>query len=104
MLKLLERQDRMTALPDIIPLNPIIPLLCIVRNNPPSSCVKGIETVTDISDSQVEACAGGPVLRTEVVYFALQKNNKHINRSIQALLQALQQVCRDIAIAVVSHI
>lgn len=48
--------------------------------------------MSDISDNQVEACAGGPVLRTEVVYFALQKNSKHMHRSMQALLQALQQV------------
>lgn len=45
-----------------------------------------------MSDGQVEACAGGILLRTEAVYYALQKNTKHINRSIQALLGALQQV------------
>ena len=53
---------------------------------------QGIEIIDDISDSQVEACAGGPILRTEVIYFALQKNSKHIHRSIQILLQALEQV------------
>ena len=55
---------------------------------------QGIEIIDDISDSQVEACAGGPVLRTEVIDFALQKNSKHIHRSIQALLQALEEVRR----------
>ena len=54
--------------------------------------MQGIEAVSDMSDTQVEACAGGPTLRTEVVYFSLQKNTKGIHRSIQALIQALQQV------------
>ena len=67
-------------------------------------CVQGIEAVSDMSDTQVEACAGGPTLRTEVVYFSLQKNTKGIHRSVQALIQALQQVsCTQILQQTLDH-
>ena len=54
------------------------------------SVLQGLETLTDVSETQLEACAGGPVLRAEGVYVTL--NSKGIQKGAQVLLQALQQV------------
>ncbi len=52
--------------------------------------VQGVETLMDVSETQLEACAGGPILRAEGVYVGL--NTKGLQRGSQMLLQALQQV------------
>jgi len=56
----------------------------------PKAFLQGLETLADVSEAQLEACAGGPVLRAEGVYVTL--NNKGIQKGAQVLLQALQQV------------
>ena len=57
-----------------------------------SIMVQNVEAVSNISETQAEACAGGPTLRTEVIYYNLQKSSRHVSKAISALMGAIQQV------------